>query len=267
MPVSEKQRKEIMLRIIDLCRTVGRRGIDPFEVEVPELFERLRKILPKIRDWEELYLDIEAVLGLSDVISQQGEWVKHRSSLLYFDPLLVMWKINTLSSRELADIFVRSWHPIVEMECLTPSGIREAMDYWTNLPSLAERGARLDVVETLTGEMALRELAKLGLIVEEGFTETLEKFWKELKRAAGKKGEISYWDFVRAKTFEETIGKAWLVSFLVSYGYATLEVKPLEDEITLRPLARPLELTRREMVASVPISLSRAEWSRRARGG
>jgi hypothetical protein len=267
MPLTEKQRKEIMLRIIDLCKTVDQRGIDPFEVDVYELFQRLRKILPKISDWDEFYLDIEAVLGLSGVVFQQGEWVKHRSSLLYFDPLLVMWKINALSSRELAEILARSWHPIVGMECLTPAGIREAMEYWTNLPSLAERGAKLDAVETLTGELALRELAKLGLVVEEGFTETLEKFWRELKRAAGEKGEISYWDFVRARTFEETVGKAWLVSFLVSYGYATLEVKPLEDEIILRPLAHPLELAPREMVASVPISLSRGEWRRRAKVG
>jgi hypothetical protein len=56
------------------------------------------------------------------------------------------------------------------------------------------------------------------------------------------------------------------VSFLVTYGYATLELKPLEDEITLRPLPKPQRLER-VATFSVPIAISRAEWLRRAEHG
>jgi hypothetical protein len=264
--VSGRERKELMLRIIDLCEAVSKRGVDPFDVEVKEFFKRLREILPKLRERDELYLDIEAVLGLANVIFHQGEWIKHKSSLLYFDPLLIMWKLHSLSPKELAEVFLGSWHPIVELDCLTPHGIKEAMDYWTNLPSLEERGAKLDTTEVLTEEVALKELARLGILLEEDFASVLELTWQKLMEAAGKRGEVSYWDFIIAKTFEETVAMAWLVSFLVSYGYATLEVKPLEEEILLKPIAKPRRPARAETF-SVPIAISRSEWRRRVKGG
>ena len=68
MGSTKKEREEMMLRIIDLARSVRERKVDPFEVEVWKLFDRLHELLPKIRDPRELYLDILAVLGLSDVV-------------------------------------------------------------------------------------------------------------------------------------------------------------------------------------------------------
>ena len=258
------ERQELMLRIIDLCDTVRKRGLDPFDVEVREFFDRLRELLPKLRKHEELYLDIQAVLGLVDVVFQQGEWIKHKSSMLYLDPLLITLKLHALPARELAEVLARSWHPIVEFESLSPHGIKEAMDYWTNLPSLGERWHELEATEVLTGEIARRELSRLGILSEEDFAAVLDKIWRELKDAAGRQGEISYWDFIYTKSFEGTVIRAWLVSFLVSYGYATLELKPLEEEILLKPLPKPEKL---EWVTtfSVPIAISRAEWLLRRR--
>ncbi|MFB0499820.1 MAG: hypothetical protein ACETWO_00870 [Candidatus Hadarchaeaceae archaeon] len=260
------ERQELMLRIIDLCDTVRKRGIDPFDVEVREFFDRLRELLPHLKKHEELYLDIQAVLGLADVVFQQGEWIKHKSSMLYLDPLLIMLKLHALPARELADVFARSWHPIVQLETLSPHGIAEAKQYWTNLPSLEERWRGLDTTEVFTGEIARRELARMGILSEEDFAAVLDRTWRELKEVAGELGEISYWDFIHVRSFEKTVERAWLVSFLVSYGYATLELKPLEEEILLKPLPKPREL---EHVAtfSVPIAISRDEWLRRRKSG
>ena len=260
------ERQELMLRIIDLCDTVRNRGIDPFDVEVREFFDRLRELLPKLKKHEELYLDIQAVLGLADVVFQQGEWIKHKSSMLYLDPLLIMLKLHALPARELADVLTRSWHPIVQLETLSPHGISEAKQYWTNLPSLEERWRGLDTTEVFTGEIARRELARMGILSEEDFAAVLDRTWRELKEVAGKRGEISYWDFIHVRSFEKTVERAWLVSFLVSYGYATLELKPLEEEILLKPLSKPRELER-VATFSVPISISRSEWLRRRKSG
>ncbi len=260
------ERKELMLRIIDLCDTVRKRGVDPFDVEVREFFDRLRELLPNLKKNEDLYLDIQAVLGLADVVFQQGEWIKHKSSMLYLDPLLIMLKLHALPARELADVFARSWHPIVQMETLSPHGISEAKQYWTNLPSLEERWRGLDTTEVFTGEIARRELVRMGILSEEDFAAVLDQTWRELKEAVGERGEISYWDFIHNQSFEETVRRAWLVSFLVSYGYATLELKPLEEEILLRPLPKPRELER-VTTFSVPIAISRDEWLRRLKGG
>lgn len=260
------ERQELMLRIIDLCDSVRKRGLDPFDVEVREFFDRLRELLPKLRKQNELYLDIQAVLGLADVVFQQEGWIKHKSSILYLDPLLIMLKLHALPAKDLAEVLVRAWHPIIDLESLSPHGVREAKEYWTNLPSLDERWRGLDTTEVLTGEMARRELARMGIISDEDFAAMLDKTWRELKDVAGKRGEVSYWDFISERSFEDTVLKAWLVSFLVSYGYATLELKPLEEEITLKPLPKPEKL---EQVAtfSVPIAISREEWLRRRQHG
>jgi hypothetical protein len=251
MVVTAQDRRELMLRIVNLAESVIKSGVDPFDVDVKEFFDRLRAILPKLRDSDELNLDIDAVLGLANIIFHQGESIKYKSSLLYLDPLLIMWKIRALSSKELAGVLASSWHPIVDMESITPHGIKESMDYWTNLPSLGDR--------------EFEELARLGILTKEEFVSAIERAWVELKEKADG-GEISYWDFIAAKTFEETIGRAWLVSFLVSYGYATIDVKPLEEEIFLKPLPKPMKLER-VTTFSVPISISRSEWQRRSRHG
>jgi len=264
MVVTGQDRKELMLRIINLAESVIKSGVDPFDVDVKEFFERLRAILPKLRDSDELNLDIDAVLGLANIIFHQGESIRFKSSLLYLDPLLIMWKIRSLSSKELAGVLTSSWHPIVDMESITPHGIKESMDYWTNLPSFGDR-ARLDSTEVLPEEMEFQELARLGILSKEEFVSAIERAWGELKEKADG-GEISYWDFINAKTFEETISRAWIVSFLVSYGYATIDVKPLEEEIFLKPLPKPMKLER-VTTFSVPISISRSEWQRRRKHG
>lgn len=260
-----KEREELLFRIIDLCESVSKRGVDPFDVQVREFFDRLGELLPKLKKYEDLYLDIQAVLGLADVVFQQGEWIKHKSSVLYLDPLLIMLKLHALQPQDLADVLAQSWHPIVEMEAISPYGIREAMEYWTELPPLGERWRGLETTEVLTGEVARRELARMGILSEEDFVAVLDKAWRELKEAAGEKGEIQYWDFIMEKSFEKTVIRAWLVSFLVSYGYATLELKPLEEEILLKPLPKP-QRPEHALTFSVSISISREEWTRRRKG-
>jgi hypothetical protein len=260
------EKQELMLRIIDLCNAVEQRGLDPFDVRVKEFFDRLRELLPKLKKNEDLYLDIQAVLGLAEVVFQQGEWIKHKSSLLYLDPLLIMLKIHALPPEDLAEVFAKAWHPVVELESISPHGFREAKGYWTELLPMDERWRGLGTAETLTGEMGRGELKRMGMVSEEEFIETMEKSWRELKEAAGGKGQVDYWDFIMGKTFEKTVSRAWLVSFLVSYGYATVDVKPLEEEIILTPMEKPREL-KPTAVFSLPIAISYEEWTRRRKDG
>src|SRR5207245_9889636 len=48
---------------------------------------------------------------------------------------------------------------------------------------------------------------------------------------------VDYWNFVRGSDFAETIARAQLVSFLVTYGYANLQRKG--SSLLLVPKARP----------------------------
>lgn len=261
MPIGKRER-ELILRIIDLAESVQERKVDPFEVDIEDFFKRLRETLSKSENLEEFLLDIRAVLGLSNVISHQEEWIKHRSSLLYFDPLLVLLKLRNLSNKQLARAITNSWHPIVEMECITPHAIKKSQEYWSNLLPLSERGVQLDVEEAAPGKMEMDELEEMGLKSREDFDRMLEDTWSELKEEAGEEGRISYWDFIDVEDYHGTVFRAWIVSFLVSYGYATLELEPLEERITLKPKGRP-EIPPEEASTSVPISICRSDWERR----
>lgn len=87
-------------------------------------------------------------------------------------------------------------------------------------------------------------------------------FWKELKQKVGVEDKIRYWDFVGAETYAETLRRAYMASFLVTYGYATLELHRLEEEMFLRPFEEPKSLVGKEQLVSIPVSVSFEEWNR-----
>ena len=253
-------RREIFLRIVDLCKTVRERSVDPFEVDVVNLFERLKDLLSELDERDDLYQDLEAVLGLSDVVLRQGEWVRLRSSLLYFDPLLTLLKIEALHPEELAETLARAWHPIVDLQQLMPGRLREAIEYWWSLPSLEDRRVYEEVSRTETGVLDTEELASLGFISDEEFKSTLEDLWEELRKRCLEGGSLSYWDFVDSDSFGETVGRAYMVSLLCSYDYAEIEVNPLEEEVTLKPLEESMKGKRTGEPRSVPIPINYRDW-------
>lgn len=257
-----KKKEELMERIIDLSESVEDREVDPFEVEVTDFLERLEEKFDEVDNPEELLLDMQAVLGISNVISQQEEWIKHKSSLLHFDPMLMNWKVKELSKKKLAYVLVNSWHPTVEMECISRPGIEEAVDYWRNLAPISERRTELETEEISPEEISQEELSEFGFESEEDFDEMIEETWKDLKKSTGENNQISYWEFIDSDDFRETIRNAWLVSFLVSYGYATVEMEPLEEKITIK--AREERETPSEKTGtSVPIAISYEDWKER----
>lgn len=257
------ERRELLERVIELAEAVRSKGLDPFDVRVREFFQKLRELLPMLRSYEELFLDAQAVLGLSDVIQHQEEWVKHRSSVLYLDPLLIMLKVQALDSQELAEIFLRVWKPVVEVEVLSPGGLREALDYWTELSPLSERAKELEGGGKGVSAIGERELERWGVLEKEEFEKLLEKTRRELERTCGKEGKVSYWEFVKGPSYEQTVKRAWMVSFLVSYGYADLELDPLEEEITIRIRG---ERGQPEEVKSLPIAITKEWWRGRYAG-
>ena len=103
---------------------------------------------------------------------------------------------------------------------------------------------------------------KERILAERSFLEELEEFWNDLKKAAGKEAKMRYWDFVGAETYSETVRRAYLTSFLVTYGYATLKIDPLEEEKFIIPFKRARSFLGKKGVISIPVSISGEEWSR-----
>ena len=69
--MSTKEKKlnsERLQRVIELCKSVEERGVDPFAVNVDDIIATLHKYFPEWESAEELALDAEAVQYLASVI-------------------------------------------------------------------------------------------------------------------------------------------------------------------------------------------------------
>lgn len=263
MSATEKKGNlERIQRVIELCKSVDTKGLDPFAVNVDDIIETLKTCFPTCESPEELSLDAEAIQQLASVIQNQGNWVKHRSTSLYTDPFLLQEKILAVPKTELAELFMRVWNPVVESEQLTISSFTEALRYWQELVPIGDRWQNDTPMQIESGETTREELIKLNILAEKTFFEHLDTFWQELKQKVGDHEKILYWDFVGAETYEQTIERAYMTSFLVTYGYATLQLVPLEEEIFIIPFkTQRSELEDKRMV-SVPVSVSHQEWTR-----
>ena len=258
----KKHSSERLQRVIELCKSVENRGLDPFAVDVDHVISTLQKCFPEWDSPEELALDAEAVQYLASVIQNQGNWVKHRSTSLYTDPFLLEEKIQRLNKEELVTVFTQAWNPIVEQEQLSIPSLAEAIKYWNDLAPIDERWQRFDPTQVAAGATTREELVRLRILAEKSFFEELEAFWAELKQKVGENKKILYWDFVGADTYSDTLDRAYMTSFLVTYGYATLELVPLEEEIFIIPLKKPRAGLSDKTMVSVPISVSHDEWLR-----
>lgn len=262
--------RERLQRVIEMCRTVEERSLDPFLVDVDEIIRVVREFFPEWEQPEDLCLDAEAINRLASVIRLQSEWVKHRSTSLYTDPFLLEEKIKRLEKEAVVEAFLGAWHPIIELEQITLHSLKEALQYWESLPPLKDRWKEFPTPEAAGGTATREELIRLRILRDKAFTEELENFWNELKNLVAEKGEngrIRYWDFVSAETYEKTARRAFMTSFLVTYGYATLEVHPLEEEIFIKPFQKQQRRIAKKQLVSIPIALTREEWENWRKGG
>ena len=252
---------EELRRIIEFCKSVESKGLNPFLVDVEDLVSIIREYFPSWKDPEDLCLDAETLNQIASVIKMQSEWIKHRATSLYRDPFLVEEKLRSLPTEKIAEVFLDAWRPIIELEQISIHSLREAMKYWDELAPLDERWQRTDFLQTEMGAATREEMIREGILSSEAFSSELERFWEELKQAGGEGSKVRYWDFIGAETYDETVRRAYLVSFLVTYGYAALEVHPLEEEIFIRPNQSQVSKEDAQLF-SFPISISTEEWAR-----
>lgn len=265
----EKTGREKLHRIIDACKSVEERSIDPFLIDVNGSINEVKEFFSEWTIAEDLCLDAETINQLASVIKLQGDWIKHRSTSLYTDPFLLEEKIVRLPKDAIAGAFIKAWHPTIEFEQITLHSLKEALRYWENLLPIDERWKDISPTKVEMGFATRDELVRQRILQEKTFSEELENFWHELKNRVqehGEKGRIKYWGFVGDKTYEESVQRAFLTSFLVTYGYATLEIYPLEEEIFIRPSENQDTKINSKQPISIPIAISKEEWAKWKRG-
>jgi len=261
--------KEKLQRIIEMCMAIENHTVDPFLLDVDNIIRVIKEYFPQWEQPDELNLDAETIHHLASVIKLQSEWVKHRSTSLYTDPFLLEEKIMQASKEEMVSVFLKAWHPLVELEQLSLHSLAEAMRYWETLLPLKERWPELAVPEVAMGIASRDELIRERILGDKVFSEELECYWQDLKekvKEKGREGKMFYWDFIGADTYEETVERAFLVSFLISYGYATLVIRPLEEEVFIKPFEKPTTKIQSQQSVSIPIAVTYENWQKWKRG-
>jgi len=264
-----KTGREKLQRLIEMLSAIETHQVDPFMLDVDEIIKVVREYFPKWEKPEDLNLDAETIHHLASVIKLQSEWVKHRSTSLYTDPFLLEEKLTRIGKNEMVSLFLHAWHPVVELEQISVHSLAEALRYWDTLVPINERWKELAPGEVEAGVASRDELIRQRVLGDKVFSEEMEKFWQELKTAVeqkGKDGKMRYWDFVGADTYEATVERAFLTSFLITYGYATLEIHPLEEVTFIKAFDKPRTGVRREQEVSIPIAVTCEDWQRWKRG-
>jgi len=245
-------RKELR-ELIETCEAIGERKFNPFFLDVGLAVETLRRYFPFWESLDDHCLDAETIKDLAEVLGLQKSQLRYLSSALYTTPEMLERKFRVLSLKRLGEIFLKSWHPIVEREQLTVDGIREGRSYWNQLLSYEERRKKRVLGKAAQPTAAdLDSLVKSGIMTREDFAKNLRRLWEELGAETARNGHVEYWAFVRRDTYQETVQRAYFVSFLLTYGFA----KMLRDgaKMKLVSLATPTEKVAEGMV-SYPIAI------------
>ncbi|MGD0643842.1 MAG: hypothetical protein ABSA75_02945 [Candidatus Bathyarchaeia archaeon] len=261
--------KEKLERIIEMCIAIENHAVDPFTLNIDEIIKVVKEYFPHWENPDELNLDAEALHHLASVIKLQSEWVKQRSTSLYTDPFLLEEKILQTGKQEMVNVFLKTWNPLVEFEQISLNSLAQGLLYWEALAPISERWKDFGASEVSIGFASRDELIKQRVLGDREFSEELNCYWQELKECVTKKGQdakIHYWDFIGADTYEETVQRAFLTSFLVTYGYATLEIDRLEEEVFIKAFDKPRTNILTQQSTSVAIAISCEDWQKWKRG-
>jgi hypothetical protein len=257
--VSRSSGRRELEELIQTCISIENRRFNPFLLDISEALSIIRRHSNKLRTLEDHLLDMRAITSVARVVGLQSADLRFQSSALYVDPSMVKEKLDSLSREQLAEFLLLSWHPIVELEQLTLASTKEAKEFWEKMLSFFERRKRLHLGPFAIPETTdLGELARMRVVEEKAYTRKMQDLWKELKERAVEDKTVDYWDFVGGSDFAQTIIRAQLVSFLVSYGYANLVRKgnsmflipkaKLDPRPEGSPLSFPIPITKEVLV-------------------
>jgi hypothetical protein len=193
------------------------------------------------------------------VLERQNQWIEHQSTTLYKDPFMLNQSLMAMDIGAIANAFLRSWHPLMEMEQISTKTLAGSLSYWGGLIPFDERWQDGLVEERDTEYATMDEAIELGFIPGEGFTSIIENFWNELGERIGPGGIIDYWEWIGAETYEATVYRAYLTVFMVGYGYANAHWDRLMEDNKIIHNVEPRPDPGQQKM-SLPIMVDYEEW-------
>jgi len=210
--------------ILELCKNILAEGRDPFNLDIKEALQALRELKSSMDD---LNMDSEAISALTDIIEAQENWIERRLGSMLIDPMLVEFRIKGMSREAVRDLVMKCYHPIATIETITPARAKEGADYWKS------RTKNRDIFEReheySTEPMSLDELYDLDILSEEEFEERVESMKRELESVTS----VGYYELVKREDPQETFERAYVLSFLITEGFVSLDIDRLNDRITV----------------------------------
>jgi hypothetical protein len=218
---------EIYERIIDLSIKVVQGKLDPLDVDIGRYLKLLKEKELDISNVSELYMDIYALNGLVLILEAQYKRLKSGGLGLYIEPLLVKLKAKQLSLESISRIFIKCWHPSISIQISTTESIIEAINYYNQLKPINERRFKIDAAPIVSATSIP------SLILPSELEDMMEKLLKELWKESG--GDwIEYYTFISKGG--DKVERAYILSFIITSGWAELKLRRFEDKILIRPI-------------------------------
>jgi hypothetical protein len=217
---------------IDACKQALRGEVLPHEVDTWALWELLSGLSERITDTGDHLLYASLMRHLVATIRLQCEWLRYEADELYVDSDAARGKIASLPLSDLVSMFLRSYHPLMEIEQINNKALTMGREHWRRL------GGEHSEDEELPGEFLRYTLdsdAGRSVLNQPQFGELLDSVNSELSQAAGEEG-MGYGEFITrqgSSGFEEAVTRGYIVSFLISQG----KLEWIEDEegVRIRP--------------------------------
>lgn len=239
---SDKMKEQLSRLITELGRLMESGG-DPLDLDVNQKLTRLAELIDESTDFAHIELDTEALYRLALLIYAQSKSLRDKSSILYIDPFLIRLALIGASPDRLAQALLRAWTPVAYRDVINPQMMRNSFAYWSSLRKyeMEKRSS-----EILSGQ----DLKSMGVSYEVLMTNEIEDLHDELKR----RGErVLYEELVGKGNLSERLRKAILISFMLSYGYATIVKDPLRRKIWVVAAEGKAQETTREKESLVMI--------------
>jgi hypothetical protein len=204
---------------IERCQAALKGEVLPHQVDAWRMWETLSSASEKITEPEEHLLYASLMRLIIETVRLQCRWLRYEADELYVDSDIAREKVNVLSMRTLNSIFLKSYHPIVEVEQLTERAMRMGEEHWEYLseggideiilgPGFMEYGA-----QSSEAQLVLQRIR---------FDELLDELEREIRDMAATNGnEVPYSEFVSrggSADFTEMVSRSYLGSFLISQG-------------------------------------------------
>ncbi len=212
---------DVLLDGIRICDEVLRGERLPHQVDIWDLWERVKEASVMPDDIDQMRLYASLARKVVSVLRLQCSWLRYEADELFVGSDIARDTIEKMHLRSIITIFIKSLHPVVEVEQLNTKAVEMGMDHWEELIRF------LPIEDMAPGRVEMYRPGSeeashfVGGPDFEGLVSRIEDEYRDLSS----QGKVEYWAFLSrdgTASFAEVVERAFLTSFLLSQGRLSL---------------------------------------------